>query len=46
MQPCLTGVSARQSIATTSFSDGPHTLGHCVTDFAGNVALRRRRARS
>lgn len=37
MQPCLTGVSAAQSIATTSFSDGPHTLGHCVTDFAGNA---------
>lgn len=37
MQPCLTGVSGTQSIATTSFSDGPHTLGHCAIDFAGNV---------
>jgi hypothetical protein len=37
MQPCLTGVSGTQSIATTSFSDGPHTLGHCAVDFAGNV---------
>ena len=27
----------RQAIATTSFSDGPHTLSHCATDFAGNV---------
>ena len=37
MQPCLTGVSGTQSIATTSFSDGPHTLGHCAIDFAGSV---------
>jgi len=38
MRPCLTGVSALQSIATTSFSDGPHALRHCVTDFADNSA--------
>ena len=37
MQPCALAVSATQSIATTSFSDGPHTVAHCVTDFAGNV---------
>jgi hypothetical protein len=37
MQPCLTGVSATQTIATTTFSDGPHSLGHCVTDFSGNL---------
>jgi hypothetical protein len=38
MQPCLTNVSGTQTIATTSFSDGPHTLSHCTTDFAGNGA--------
>jgi hypothetical protein len=37
LRPCLTSVSTTQTVATTSFSDGPHTLGHCVTDFAGNV---------
>ncbi len=37
MRPCDTGVSASQSVATTTFSDGPHALAHCVTDFAGNV---------
>ncbi|HWO15144.1 MAG TPA: hypothetical protein VNM89_00330 [Solirubrobacterales bacterium] len=37
MRPCQLGVSGGASIATTSFSDGPHTIGHCVTDFAGNV---------
>lgn len=38
MQPCLTNVDTSQTVATTSFSDGPHLLGHCTTDFAGNVA--------
>lgn len=38
MQPCLTGVSATQTVATTNFSDGPHALTHCTTDFAGNSA--------
>ncbi|HEX8751835.1 MAG TPA: hypothetical protein VF731_00315 [Solirubrobacterales bacterium] len=38
MQPCLTAVSATQTVATTSFSDGPHALVHCTTDFAGNSA--------
>jgi hypothetical protein len=37
MRPCDTGVSASQSVATTTFSDGPHSLSHCATDFAGNV---------
>ena len=37
MQPCLTGVSATQTVATTAFSDGPHTLAHCTVDFAANV---------
>jgi hypothetical protein len=38
MRPCGLNVSASQAIATTTFSDGPHALGHCVTDFAGNVS--------
>lgn len=37
MRPCLTGVSGRVPIATTGFSDGNHSVHHCVTDFAGNV---------
>jgi hypothetical protein len=35
MRPCEPGVASAQTIATTSFSDGPHTLVHCVADFAG-----------
>jgi hypothetical protein len=38
MQPCRTEVSGTQTISTTSFSDGPHTVVHCTTDFAGNSA--------
>jgi hypothetical protein len=38
MQPCLTNVSATQTIDTGRFSDGPHSLAHCSADFAGNVA--------
>lgn len=38
MQPCLTNVSATHSVTTTNFSDGPHTVVHCTTDFAGNSA--------
>ena len=38
MQPCLTDVSTTHTIATTSFSDGAHTLIHCTADFAANVA--------
>lgn len=38
MRPCEPSASGSATVATTSFSDGPHTLGHCATDFAGNVA--------
>jgi Bacterial Ig-like domain len=38
MQPCPTGASGSATVATTNFSDGPHSLGHCATDFAGNVS--------
>jgi hypothetical protein len=37
MQPCLTGVSGGATVDTARFSDGNHSLHHCVTDFAGNV---------
>ena len=37
MQPCLTLVGGSGAVDTNRFSDGPHTLGHCATDFAGNV---------
>ncbi len=37
MQPCLTGVSQTQSIDTTAFSDGPHSLLHCNLDFGGDA---------
>lgn len=36
MTPCSLGVSGSQSVDTDDFSDGPHTLYHCVVDFAGN----------
>jgi hypothetical protein len=38
MQPCSLGVSGAAAIDTTRFSDGPHGIHHCTTDFAGNVA--------
>jgi hypothetical protein len=38
MQPCPTTVSTTHTVATTTFSDGPHTLVHCAGDFAANVA--------
>jgi hypothetical protein len=38
MQPCLTSVSGTHAVATTSFSDGPHSLIHCALDFAANIA--------
>jgi hypothetical protein len=38
MQPCLVSVGATQSLATASFSDGPHSLTHCSIDFANNTA--------
>jgi hypothetical protein len=38
MRPCEPSASGAATVATTNFSDGPHTLGHCATDFAANVA--------
>ncbi len=38
MQPCPTGTGGEVIVATTSFSDGPHALTRCATDFAGNSA--------
>jgi hypothetical protein len=38
MQPCLTSVGQTHAVATTSFSDGAHSLVHCATDFAANTA--------
>jgi hypothetical protein len=38
MQPCPTGAAAVHSVATSGFSDGPHTLVTCATDFAANSA--------
>ncbi len=35
--PCPLGPSATHVIETRSFSDGPHAVSHCVTDFSGNV---------
>ncbi len=35
MQPCGLAVSGNAIIDTTRFSDGPHSLRHCVTDFSG-----------
>jgi hypothetical protein len=37
MRPCLTGVSGGAEIGTGGLSDGPHSISHCATDFAGNV---------
>jgi hypothetical protein len=38
MQPCLTNVSGTLTLDTTRYSDGPHGLVHCSTDFAGMAA--------
>jgi hypothetical protein len=38
MRPCSLSVSGGAAIDTTRISDGPHSLHHCVTDFAGNGA--------
>lgn len=38
MRPCLTDVSGTLTLDTTRYSDGPHALSHCTTDFAGMVA--------
>jgi len=37
MQPCPTERVGYYPLSTRGFSDGPHTVGHCATDFAGNV---------
>jgi hypothetical protein len=37
MQPCPLGPSGSAVVDTTRFSDGPHVIRHCETDFAGNV---------
>jgi hypothetical protein len=38
MRPCEPSASGAANVATANFSDGPHVLGHCATDFAGNTA--------
>jgi hypothetical protein len=38
MRPCSLGVSGSAPIDTTRFSDGPHSIHHCVTDFAANLS--------
>ncbi len=38
MQPCPTGAASEVTVQTTNFSDGPHALTRCATDFAGNSA--------
>lgn len=38
MQPCPTGAADEVTVQTTNFSDGPHQLGRCAIDFAGNSA--------
>jgi hypothetical protein len=38
MQPCPTGAADEVTVQTTNFSDGPHALQRCATDFAGNSA--------
>ncbi|HET8815553.1 MAG TPA: hypothetical protein VFM51_11455 [Solirubrobacterales bacterium] len=38
MQPCPTSATATHVVATGGFSDGPHNVLHCTTDFAANSA--------
>ena len=38
MRPCSLAASGSATVDTTRFSDGPHGIRHCVTDFAGNAA--------
>jgi hypothetical protein len=38
MRPCPTERVGYYPISTGTFSDGPHSVGHCATDFAGNVS--------
>jgi len=37
MRPCGTGAQLSHTVATTEFSDGPHAVGACAADFAGNT---------
>jgi hypothetical protein len=37
MRPCSTDRLDYFLLNTRTFSDGPHSVGHCATDFAGNV---------
>lgn len=36
MRPCAPDRTGYYSISTRAFSDGPHSIAHCATDFAGN----------
>ncbi len=38
MQPCPMGASAAHVVNTAGFSDGPHSIVTCATDFAANAA--------
>ena len=38
MQPCPGGAADEVTVQTTNFSDGPHELTRCASDFAGNSA--------
>ncbi len=38
MRPCKTNESTTHWVDTTKISDGPHTVVHCTTDFAGTGA--------
>jgi hypothetical protein len=38
MRPCEPSAAGGANVATTNFSDGPHALGHCASDFAGNTS--------
>ena len=38
MRPCPLGAADEVTVQTTNFSDGPHALTRCATDFAGNSA--------
>lgn len=37
MRPCQTERVGYYPLSTGGLSDGPHTVSHCATDFAGNV---------
>lgn len=37
MRPCSVDRAGYYPISTLGFSDGPHSVAHCTTDFAGNV---------